>query len=297
MVNSSKIFYGIAPIGWRNDDIPEIGKENTYKQILSDAKLAGFEGTEVGGAYPNDPNELNKELELRDLRLVGQWFSAFIIRDGIEKVEQEFEDYCKFLEAVHADVAVVSEQTYSVQGTKKSVYSEKPYFTDDEWLTLAEGLNQLGKIANKHQLKLVFHHHMGTGVQTLEEVDRLMATTDPKKVSLLYDTGHIYVSDGGTMPLLEKHFDRIAHVHFKDVRDEVLAECRKKDLSFLDSFLAGMFTVPGDGDTDFRPIYNYLVDQGYVGWIVIEAEQDPKVANPLEYAQMGKKYIKEVLEA
>ncbi|EPH59386.1 inosose dehydratase [Enterococcus faecium 13.SD.W.09] len=297
MVKSTTILYGIAPIGWRNDDIPEIGKENTYKQILSDAKLAGFQGTEVGGAYPNDPEEMNKELGLRDLRLIGQWFSSFIIKDGIEKVAQEFNTYCEFLQAVDADVAVVSEQTYSVQGTKKSVYSEKPYFTDEEWQTLADGLNQLGEIAKHHQLKLVFHHHLGTGVQTLAEVDRLMEMTDPQKVSLLYDTGHIYVSDGATMPLLEKHFDRIGHVHFKDVRDNVMQECRKKDLSFLDSFLAGMFTVPGDGSIDFKPIYNYLIENNYAGWIVIEAEQDPKVANPLEYAQMGKKYITEVLEA
>lgn len=293
----SKIIYGIAPIGWRNDDIPEIGKENTYKQILSDAKIAGFDGTEIGGCYPHDAKELNKELELRDMRVAAQWYSSFIIRDGIEKVAKDFETFCEFLEDVHADVAVVSEQTYSVQGTKKSVYSEKPYFTKEEMAKLGEGLDVLGEIANKHNLKLAYHHHMGTGVQTLEEVDALMAITDPKKVHLLFDVGHIYVSDGEVMPLLEKHFNRIAHVHFKDVRDDLMAECRKKDLSFLDSFLAGMFTVPGDGDTDFRPVYNYLTENNYDGWIIIEAEQDPKVANPLEYAQIGKKYIKEMLEA
>lgn len=293
----SKIIYGIAPIGWRNDDIPEIGKENTYKQILSDAKIAGFDGTEIGGCYPHDAAELNKELELRDMRVAAQWYSSFIIRDGIEEAAKDFEKFCEFLEAVHADVAVVSEQTYSVQGTKKSVYSEKPYFTKEEMTKLGEGLDVLGEIANKHNLKLAYHHHMGTGVQTLEEVDTLMAITDPNKVNLLYDVGHIYVSDGEVMPLLKKHFNRIAHVHFKDVRDDIMAECRKKDLSFLDSFLAGMFTVPGDGDTDFQPVYNYLTENNYNGWIIIEAEQDPKVANPLEYAQIGKKYIKEMLEA
>ncbi len=85
---------------------------------------------------------------------------------------------------------------------------------------LCEGLNALGKIANAHGLKLAFHHHMGTGVQTLPEVDRLMENTDPQFVHLLFDTGHIYVSDGDVMPLLSKHFDRIKHVHFKDVRNE-----------------------------------------------------------------------------
>lgn len=164
MAKEANIIFGIAPIGWRNDDIPEIGKENTYRQILSEAKLAGFEGTEIGGCYPTDPEELNKELKLRDMRLVGQWFSAYIIRDGIEAACKEFEKHCAFLEAVHADIAVVSEQTYSIQGTDKCVYTEKPYFTDQEWKQLAEGLNKFGEIALSHNLKCCYHHHMGTGV-------------------------------------------------------------------------------------------------------------------------------------
>lgn len=285
------IHFGIAPIGWRNDDIPEIGKENTYKQILSDAKLAGFEGTEVGGCYPEDPLELKKEIELRDTRIIGQWFSSYIIRDGIEAASEAFEAHCNYLETVHADVAVVSEQSYSIQGTERCVFTEKPDFSDEEWVELCKGLNRLGEIAQSHQLTLVYHHHMGTGIQTLAEVDRLMEHTDPKRVSLLYDTGHIYVSDRETMPLLQKHIDRIAHVHFKDVRDQKLTECIAEQKSFLESFLHGMFTVPGDGDIDFVPVFEFLTANNYQGWIVIEAEQDPKIANPLEYAQIGRKYI------
>ncbi|EUJ21075.1 myo-inosose-2 dehydratase [Listeria aquatica] len=290
-VEVAKIHVGIAPIGWRNDDIPEIGKENTYKQILSDAALVGFEGTEVGGCYPSDPDELNKELSLRDTRIIGQWFSGYIIRDGIAQAKQDFEKHCAFLKAVNADVAVYSEQTYSIQGTDKCVYTEKPSFSNAEWDALTSGLNELGEIANRYDLKLVFHHHMGTGVQTKAEVDRLMAATDPKKVHLLYDTGHIFVSDGDTQEILHSHFDRIAHVHFKDVRGKKLEECKQTNKSFLDSFLHGMFTVPGDGDISYQEIYDYLIQNHYEGWIVIEAEQDPKIANPLEYARLGKNFM------
>lgn len=285
------IHIGIAPIGWRNDDIPEIGKENTYKQILSDAALAGFEGTEVGGCYPTDAKELNKELGLRNTRIIGQWFSGYIIRDGVQKAAEEFHKHCAFLKAVNADIAVYSEQTYSIQGTEKCVYTEKPSFTDEEWTNLAEGLNVLGEIANSYDLKLAFHHHMGTGVQTKEEVDRLMQTTDPSKVHLLYDTGHIFVSDNDATSLLYEHFSRIAHVHFKDVRTDKLTTCKQGHKSFLDSFLHGLFTVPGDGSIDYAPIYDYLIAHQYKGWIVIEAEQDPKIANPLEYALKGKNYM------
>lgn len=288
----TNIKYGIAPIGWRNDDIPEIGKENTYKQILSDAKIAGFEGTEIGGCYPTDYNELNKELALRNIRIAAQWFSGYIIRDGVEKVKEDFTKHCDFLNKVGADVAVYSEQSGSIQGLRDvCVYTNKPVYTDEEFEILAKGLDILGEIANEYNLKLCYHHHLGTGIQTLEETRKLMNLTDPNKVHLLYDTGHIYVSDLEYMPLLKEFKDRIGHVHFKDVRRVKLNEAKEDNKSFLESFLHGIFTVPGDGVIDYKEVYDFLLDIGYKGWIIIEAEQDPKIANPLEYAIKGYNYL------
>ncbi|ULT56360.1 myo-inosose-2 dehydratase [Neobacillus drentensis] len=293
-MENKKISWGIAPIGWRNDDIPEIGAENTLSHLLSDIVVAGFEGTEVGGFFP-EPNVLNKELQLRNLKIAGQWFSSFIIRDGVEEASKAFHKHCEYLKAVNASVAVVSEQTYSIQGTDKNVFKEKPFFTDTEWDQLGQGLNELGKIAEEYDLKLVFHHHMGTGVQTLAEIDRLMENTNPNHVHLLYDTGHIFVSDADYMTLLNKHINRIHHVHFKDVRTAVKEQCEQEGKSFLQSFLAGMFTVPGDGCIDFTEVYKTLLETNYSGWIVIEAEQDPSVAHPLEYALKARNYINEEL--
>jgi inosose dehydratase len=293
-LENKKISWGIAPIGWRNDDIPEIGAGNTLSHLLSDIVVAGFEGTEVGGFFP-EAKVLNKELKLRNLRIAGQWFSSFIIRDGLKEVSKAFHEHCEYLKEVNAAVAVVSEQTYSIQGTGKNVFTEKSYFTDEEWDQLCQGLNELGKIAEQYDLKLVFHHHMGTGVQTLAEVDRLMENTDPHHVHLLYDTGHIFVSDSDYMTLLNKHINRIKHVHFKDVRNAVRERCEKEGKSFLQSFLAGMFTVPGDGCIDFSEVYKKLLESNYNGWIVIEAEQDPEVAHPLEYALKARSYINDKL--
>ncbi|MED3648119.1 myo-inosose-2 dehydratase [Halalkalibacterium halodurans] len=289
-----KILWGIAPIGWRNDDIPEIGAGNTLSHLLSDIVVARFQGTEVGGFFP-DAKTLNKELELRNLKIAGQWFSSYLIRDPFESVSKEFHAHCAYLEEVGASVAVVSEQTYSIQQSEQNIFTEKPMFTDSEWLTLCEGLNELGKIAQRYSLTLVYHHHMGTGVQTLAEVDRLLENTDPTLVSLLYDTGHIYVSDNDYMLLLTKHLDRIKHVHFKDVRSDILAKCQEQGQSFLQSFLAGMFTVPGDGCIDFTKVYDVLLTHDYRGWIVVEAEQDPAKAHPLEYALKARQYIDEKL--
>ncbi|WP_311406747.1 myo-inosose-2 dehydratase [Liquorilactobacillus uvarum] len=292
---NKNIKWGIAPIGWRNDDIPSIGKENNLQQLLSDIVVAGFQGTEVGGFFP-EPDKLNYELRLRNLEIAGQWFSSYIIRDGIEKASEAFEKHCQFLKAVGAPVAVVSEQTYTIQRSDNAnIFTDKPFFTDAEWDKVCEGLNHYGEIAAKYGIKVAYHHHMGTGIQTKEETDRLMANTDPKKVGLLYDTGHIYVSDGDYMSLLKDHIDRVVHVHFKDVRKNQESDSKDKKLTFQESFLNGMFTVPGDGDLDFKPIYDELVKHGYQGWIVIEAEQDPSKANPLEMAQIAHSYIEKNL--
>ncbi|WP_172255703.1 myo-inosose-2 dehydratase [Saccharibacillus deserti] len=290
------IAWGIAPIGWRNDDIPEIGAGNTLQHLLSDIVVAGFEGTEVGGFFP-EARILNKELGLRNLRIAGQWFSSFIVRDGLDRVVGPFRTQCRYLQDVKADVIVVSEQTGSVQGSELNVFAEKPKFDDAEWDALCEGLNELGGIAREYGLRLAYHHHMGTSVQTAEEIDRLMNGTDPARVQLLYDTGHIFVSDGDCMTVLRKHIGRIGHVHFKDARQNVLDECRGSGKSFMQSFLSGMFTVPGDGCIDFKEVFDFLIAGGYKGWIVVEAEQDPEAAHPLEYALMARRYINERLLA
>ncbi|WP_045925579.1 myo-inosose-2 dehydratase [Bacillus siamensis] len=284
------ILWGIAPIGWRNDDMPEIGAGNTLQHLLSDIVVAGFQGTEAGGFFP-EPSVLNKELALRNLRIAGKWFSSFIIQDGIEKTAESFTEHCDYLQKVGADAAIVSEQTYSVQGLDIDVFKKKPHFSDKEWATLCNGLNRLGKIAEEYGLNLAFHHHLGTGVQTAEEVDRLMEGTDPRYVHLLYDTGHAYISDGDCMTILNKHMDRIRHVHFKDARIDIMERCRQEGKSFRQSFLQGIFTVPGDGCIDFTEVYRTLIRHDYSGWIVIEAEQDPAIANPLEYALIARKYI------
>lgn len=293
-MTAQSIHWGIAPIGWRNDDVPEIGAGNTLSHLLSDIVVAGFEGTEVGGFFPS-AEVLKRELKLRKLRIAGQWFSSYLIRDGLEQVLPSFRAQCLYLQDVEASVIVISEQTYSVQGLDRDVFAQKPYFNDEEWDVLCSGLNELGKVAEEYGLKLVYHHHMGTGVQTAQEIDRLMAGTDAAHVHLLYDTGHIYVSDGEYMSVLRKHIDRVRHVHFKDARLQVLSDCREQGRSFRDCFLSGMFTVPGDGCIDFSEAYDFLIEHGYSGWIVIEAEQDPDVAHPLEYALIARQYIDEQL--
>ncbi|SFL33526.1 2-keto-myo-inositol dehydratase [Gracilibacillus orientalis] len=294
MLSKENIQLGIAPIGWTNDDMPELGGEITFEQCISEMALSGFSGTEVGNKYPNNVEDLKKALQLRKLSIASAWFSAFLTTQPYEETAIAFIKHRDFLSEMGAKVIVVSEQGKSIQGNiDEPLFKHKPEFNEEEWVKLSKGLNKLGELAKEKDMKLVYHHHMGTGVQTAEEIDRLMANTDEQLVYLLFDTGHLYFSGEDPVFVLKKYIDRIKHVHLKDVRDTVAEMVRKDQLSFLQAVKAGVFTVPGDGSYDFKSIFSVLSDSDYKGWFIVEAEQDPAKANPLEYAIIARNYIQE----
>jgi len=285
---------GIAPIAWTNDDMPDLGGENTFEQCVSEMALAGFTGCEVGNKYPADRAALKRALDLRGLTICNRWFSSFLVTRPFGEVAAEFEAQLDFLSYLGARVIGASEQSFSVQGTGKAVFDEKPVLDDAQWDLLCNGLNKLGEIAVKRGMKLTFHHHMGTVVQTETEIDRLMAGTDPALVHLLFDSGHLSFAGIDPVKVLQKHVNRVAHVHLKDIRPDVVARVKAEHLSFLQAVRLGAFTVPGDGCVDFAPLFAILEAAGYEGWFVVEAEQDPAIANPFEYALKARKYIREV---
>lgn len=294
MLDKNKVSLGIAPIGWTNDDMPDLGKENTFEQTVSEMALAGFTGSEVGSHYPADPKALKKALDLRGMTICNQWFSSFLISRPYEETEEAFIKQCDFLTQVGAKCIGVSEQSYSIQGMLDRPIQEGKYVMNDgEWELLTSGLNRLGKIAKDKGMVLTFHHHMGTVVQTEEEIDRFMASVDPELVFLLFDSGHLSFAGIDPEKVLRKYVDRVRHVHLKDLRKSVAEQSRKEKWSFLKGVREGTFTVPGDGDVDFAPIFKILEEAGYEGWIVVEAEQDPAKANPFEYALKARKYIAE----
>lgn len=291
-MDKNKIKLGIAPIAWTNDDMPDLGAENTFEQCVSEMALAGFVGCEVGNKYPKDAATLKKALDMRGLSIANQWFSSFVLTKPMVEVEKEFIAQCNFLKAMGAKVIGASEQSYSIQGQMNTpVFDNKYVMNDGEWEKFAKGMNRLGEIANSMGINLVFHHHMGTVVQTAEEVDRMMEMTDADKFSLLFDSGHLAYCGQDYLSVLKKHVDRVKHVHLKDIRPEVVAKVKSQKLSFLQGVREGAFTVPGDGCIDFAPIFEILDKNSYEGWMIVEAEQDPAKANPLEYAIKARKYI------
>ncbi|PKM52019.1 MAG: myo-inosose-2 dehydratase [Firmicutes bacterium HGW-Firmicutes-7] len=295
MLNANKVKLGIAPIAWTNDDLPELGKENTFEQCISEMALAGFTGSEVGNKYPKDPTVLKKALDLRGVQICNAWFSTLFTSEPEEVTIANFIKHRDFLYAVGARMIGCSEQGNSIQGTTKAVFDEKPVYTEEEWVKVTKGMNKLADLAAEKGMKLSFHHHMGTGVQTPEEIDKFMEMT-ADNVYLLFDSGHLAYSEGNVeaaYAVLEKHAARTAHVHLKDIRKEVVDKVKANKLSFLEGVKLGAFTVPGDGIIDFTPIFSILEKSNYEGWMVVEAEQDPAIANPFEYAVKARAYIKE----
>ena len=95
--------------------------------------------------------------------------------------------------------------------------------------------------------------------------------------------------------VINKYAKRINHFHAKDIRSKVVNDLDRSKKSFLDFVLEGAFTVPGDGNINFKEVVETLSNNNYEGWFIVEAEQDPAKANPFEYAKIGNKELVECL--
>ncbi|MEZ5039463.1 MAG: myo-inosose-2 dehydratase [Saprospiraceae bacterium] len=294
-MQAEKTKLGIAPIGWTNDDLPELGGDITFEQCVSEMALAGFAGCEVGNKYPRDTAVLKKHLALRNLQICNQWFSYELTTKSLEENRKNFEALLDFLEAMGAKVIGGGEVGNSCQGQLDVPVLEGKGMlnTAAEWKDFTYKLNELGKVAHDRGFKLAFHHHMGTVIQSLEETLRMLNDTDPNYVYLNYDCGHFHFAGEDPVAALQQTIGRVAHVHLKDIRPKVLDWVKRERQSFLHAVKAGVFTVPGDPDgcIDFASIFAILDQANYEGWLVVEAEQDPAKANPLEYAKMARAFI------
>jgi inosose dehydratase len=295
-LDPEKVRIGVTPTLWWNDDFPWIDVGIPFEQCVSEMALAGYQGCSVGHKYPVETDVLHRELELRGLAVSEPWVSTyFTIADMEEHTLSTFHQQLEFIRAMGGTDMVVAEFGAAVNPLPVAVFANRPVFDDDRWQRLTQGLNRLGELARSEGMGLCYHHHMGTGVMTRAEVDRLMTETDPELVGLLLDTGHLAFAGDDPLDAARTYAERIRHVHLKDVRPEVIERVHAESLSFADAIEAGVFTVPGDGVIDFVPILEALGRADYGGWLIVEAEQDPAKANPLEYAMKGRRYLHDVL--
>ena len=290
----SDIKLGISPIGWSNDDLLELGGDTPLETFLKEAREIGFSGVELGNKFPKDKKDLKAVLQEYDLELAGGWFSGNLLVNSLmeeqeilaREIERRLYNNCTNI--------VYAECSNTIQG-KSIPLSQKPILDIDSMKRYAESYSKLHEFAKKEGVTLAYHHHMGAIIQTSFEVDSFLQYAS-NEAGLTFDSGHFAFSGADPVYELEKHIGRVYHVHFKDIREQVLKECLSEDFPFLDSVLKGVYTTPGDGVLDFKSITEILKKENYKGWIIIEAEQDPRVANPYEYSKRAFSYITDFLK-
>jgi len=292
------IRYGTNPIAWSNDDDRTIGAHIPLEQCLREAAEIGFDGIEKGHKMPSDGKELKEVLAAHGLVFISGWHSLNLLVNDIETEKRAIQPHLDMLKANDCKVCIVCETSNAIHGNDAVPLKDKPVLEEDRWPAFCAGVEAIAEYCAGQGIDLVYHHHMGTIVQTHEEIDRLMAGTGPA-TKLLLDTGHAWFGGANPVELARAYMDRVRHLHAKNVRPAIRKEVEEEGLSFLEGVRRGVFTVPGDpeGGVEFEPVLKIAAEKGYQGWLVIEAEQDPLKADPVKYQSMGLKALKEAAKA
>lgn len=282
---------GISAINWVNEDILEMGDHYTAEQVLTDMSSLGYEGTEFCRKFPRDVEQLKQLLASKDMVLTSQWKSvAFSDRSRHEEELQAFREHADFLHAMGCGYVVTCETGNAFEDLTLNTVRVEPLKVA-QWQAMVDGLHEAGRYCRTLGMKLAYHYHGETVVEGGQEIRRLMESTDPELVYMLYDTGHAYFGGSDPLDILHTYYDRIPYIHLKDIRQDVLDWKRSESIRFRDAVRKGVFTVPGDGCIDFAPIFRELRARGYEGWMIVEAEQDPAIADPVAYARIAKSNI------
>ena len=280
------IRWGVSPIAWANDDMPELGGDITLYELLSDVSQIGFEGVELGCKFPRDPATLKPIMATHGLDIVGGWYSSNLLTRDADAEIAAMADHLALLEAMGSSVFILAETSNAVHGDRSCPLDVHPRIDDQAWERFGARLNAVAAHVNRRGLRFAYHHHLGTVVETAEELRRFFDVTD-EHVGLTLDTGHALCGGIDPLKIIGERPERVNHVHCKDVRRGRYNRLRAGGASFLDGVVGGMFTAPGDGAYDYASFLGALARIGYIGWIVVEAEQDPAIANPRVYQQLG----------
>jgi inosose dehydratase len=282
------IRFGTNPIAWSNDDDRRIGAHISMAQCLDDAARIGFDGIEKGHKLPDTAEGIRRELGGRGLAYVSGWHSTNVLVRDLATEKAAMQPFLDLLRAVGSDIIIVCETSNAIHGDDARAVNDRPRLAPSDWPAFGAALEALAAHAAAQGVTMVYHHHMGTVVESPQEIDLLMAHTGPH-LHLLFDTGHCFFGGGDPAAVAARHMPRVRHLHAKNVRPDVMAQVRTQGLSFLEGVRRGVFTVPGDpeGAVDFAPVLASAAAHGYDGWLVIEAEQDPIQRDPVHYQSMG----------
>jgi inosose dehydratase len=285
---------GANPIIWSNDDFNELAGDFPLETILREMRAAGYAGTELGHVYPRTPSALALPLARHHLRLASGWYSTFLATRDLATEERNFRGHLSLLKILGARVAIVAECSHSIHGTREAALgfgaADRRALDAAEWSRFVAGLKHLCAVAASEETRIVYHHHMGTVIQTEAELDRLLA--ELPELSLVLDPGHLAFAGIDPVALAQRHAKRIGHVHLKSVRPAIVERARREGWSFCRAVTEGVFTIPGDGSVDFPAIFRVLASADYRGWLIVEAEENPLKVPALPKAVKARDYVR-----
>lgn len=282
---------GVSPLSWVNEVLPALGAGTTAEQCLREAKQAGYQGVELSRIFPREPGALQQLLSQHQLQLVSGWHDGFLTERSVAQELDAVHNHATLLQENGARVMVYGECGWMAENALDVPLNQRRLLPDDQVAAYAARLSAFADaLFAQYGLRLAYHHHLMMVAETLPEIRALLAACSPA-VGLLLDTGHATAAGFSYTQLIDEFADRICHIHLKDVRLDRLQQVRASGMTFNEAVLAGMFTVPGDGGIDYRPLAAFISRSGYRGWMVVEAEQDPATAPPLETVSRAQRYV------
>ncbi len=262
---------GATPACWSSDDLPQSVARNSLEQCLKEIANTGFNGIECGINVGFHPNALKRILsELGMVLASGLYVTSLLLRDAYTEFVAA-ETTLSLLKEAGARILIVREGTRAIFGAESAPLSVRPTLTDDEWSRFLPRMEHFSELVRESGFQLVYSHHMGTVVQSPEEIDRLIAGSG-RGVKLLLDTGHIAWAGGDAAYIAKTYAEKIGYIHARDLRPAVAAKAIAEDWSFIESVRRGVCTAPGNGSIDFAGVFKAVPN--YSGWVVIETEMD-----------------------
>jgi inosose dehydratase len=289
-----------APISWGIMEHVDLPADYPYGRVLDEIKGAGYAGTELGpyGFLPSAPSALRNELDKRSLTLCSAFVdielgNASTHADGLAFVARS----ARLISAAGARLLILSDKVTpdrnATAGRRKD--ANQLSWSDSQWQAAAAAIQSVIELCKTVGLRVAFHHHAGSHVETPEEVDRLFSLFRPDQLGLCLDTGHYVYCGGDTIAFLEKQVSRVWCVHLKDVYETKAAEARSGRMNFHEAVRHGIFAPLGKGSIDFTKVISLLKDGHFEGWVVVEADVLPGGVGadaPLSNAIAGREYLR-----
>jgi inosose dehydratase len=297
---------GNAPCSWGTLEFEETqGQQIEYSRMLDELVETGYTGTELGdwGYMPTDPPVLRSELAKRNLVMLGA-FVQFALRDqsahdaGVARAVKT----AQLLAAVAGEpkpflVLADDNATDPTRTANAGRVTAEMGLTPAEWKTFAAGAMQTADaVLSATGLRTVFHHHCAGFVETPDEIARFLDLTDPKRIGLVFDTGHYAFGSGNRSVVegLERFKDRVWYVHLKDCHPGVAHRARTQGWNYFDALRHGVFCELGAGCVDFPAVLRWLKAGGYAGFVLVEQDILPGMGTPKASALRNREYLRSI---